>query len=622
MNRGVISGIMLALLLTGMFTLAHDIQPVKSDWAWTETIYIRADGSVDPPTAPISTVDNITYTLTDNIVGDVSDDIIAIVVERDNIVVDGAGYTLQMPAYRGITLTRRNNVTIKNMEIKSFAFGIKLSDSSNNTISGNNITTRHVGISLSESSNNTIIRNNIEANDYSGIEFTSSSNNTISRNNVANNRVGIVFSCYSNNTIMNENNIKDNGLGIWFSYSSSSIIYHNNLINNLQQVSIVEHGSANFWDDGYLSGGNYWSDHICTGNPSDGSQPYIIDENNIDHYPFQDPDGWIIPPSEYALTIHSSPTGIPFTVDDTSHVTPWSGTYSAGASVSFEMPEIQTVGGATYYWNQWNDGNTSRSRTVIMNRNIALTAYYSARTETHPGDSMWIEPSNISLTVLNPTHTIGYKFNVTIYLNITTDATFIYQVALLYNRTQLKATRGLVTGLWSSEFMQGYAPTVCGPLIDGGLLGNGSVLFCEGLTVGEKIDPPRCGATIWIEFEVLMVPPEGEILTSKIDISSYTYGDYPNPGDSKRNWVMNPYHDKILDYAYDSTYTFGWEAPPIPDLNWDGVVDGDDLYPIAVAFGSYPEHANWNPLADLNNDGVIDGEDLFLVIINFGKSNP
>jgi len=87
MFERTVSGIMLTLLLIGMLTLAFGIQPVKSDWTWTETIYIRADGSVDPPTAPISTVDNITYRLTDNIVGDVPDKSNAIVVERDNIVV-------------------------------------------------------------------------------------------------------------------------------------------------------------------------------------------------------------------------------------------------------------------------------------------------------------------------------------------------------------------------------------------------------------------------------------------------------------------------------------------------------------------------------------------------------
>jgi hypothetical protein len=49
---------------------------------------IRSDGSVDPPTAPIQRNGEI-YTLTDDITG------YTIAIERDNVVVDGCGYTLQ-----------------------------------------------------------------------------------------------------------------------------------------------------------------------------------------------------------------------------------------------------------------------------------------------------------------------------------------------------------------------------------------------------------------------------------------------------------------------------------------------------------------------------------------------
>jgi len=51
---------MLSLVLISTLTLALNIQPVKA----SGTIYIRADGSIDPPTAPISTDDNVTYTFT------------------------------------------------------------------------------------------------------------------------------------------------------------------------------------------------------------------------------------------------------------------------------------------------------------------------------------------------------------------------------------------------------------------------------------------------------------------------------------------------------------------------------------------------------------------------------
>ncbi|MBT0161013.1 hypothetical protein G4O51_13635, partial [Candidatus Bathyarchaeota archaeon A05DMB-2] len=139
-----VSGIMLALLLASTLRLAFNIQPVKSDYAWTETIYIRADGSIHPADAPISIFDNVTYTLTDNIVGAVLYDwSSAIVIERGNIVVDGAGYTVEGTEAswsKGIDLTGQRNVTIKNMEIKKFYYGIWLDEASNNSMVGNNIT--------------------------------------------------------------------------------------------------------------------------------------------------------------------------------------------------------------------------------------------------------------------------------------------------------------------------------------------------------------------------------------------------------------------------------------------------------------------------------------------------
>jgi len=63
MKLKLVSGLMLALLLVSMLHSVFDVSVVVA----SGTIYIRADGSIDPPTAPITTADNVTYTLTDNI---------------------------------------------------------------------------------------------------------------------------------------------------------------------------------------------------------------------------------------------------------------------------------------------------------------------------------------------------------------------------------------------------------------------------------------------------------------------------------------------------------------------------------------------------------------------------
>jgi parallel beta-helix repeat protein len=304
-----------------MFVFAFNIQPARAQG----TITINADGSISPSTAPISTVDNITYTLTGNISG-------SIVVQRNNIVVDGAGYTVEgteAAGSIGIDLSGRNNVTIKNMNIETFSFGFLLDYSFNDTISGNKITNNggannNLGIVYIYASRNcTISRNNILNNLYYSIALYYSSNCTVKGNNItanfggvdleyedldnvvsgnnitANRNFGVTLSHDSRYNTVSGNNIAHNEWGAVTFYSGGyDRFFHNNFINNTQQVQ--SDGSPNTWDDGYPSGGNYWSDYTgvdeksgpyqnLTGSDGIGDTPYVIDSNNIDHYPLMKP---------------------------------------------------------------------------------------------------------------------------------------------------------------------------------------------------------------------------------------------------------------------------------------------------------------------------------------------
>ncbi|MCW3976830.1 MAG: hypothetical protein NWE77_02735, partial [Candidatus Bathyarchaeota archaeon] len=81
MRRKAVSGLVLTLLLGCVFRIPFNIQSAKA----SGTIYIRADGSIDPPTAPIQR-DGDLYTLAGKITSDAS----GIVIERNNMTLDGA----------------------------------------------------------------------------------------------------------------------------------------------------------------------------------------------------------------------------------------------------------------------------------------------------------------------------------------------------------------------------------------------------------------------------------------------------------------------------------------------------------------------------------------------------
>jgi len=265
--RKPVSGVMLTLLLIGMLALSFNIQPVKA----SGTVYIRADGSIDPSDAPISSVDNVTYTLTGNITSDAD----GIVVERSNIIIDGADYTVEGSRtypYMGIYLSGVNNATIANVNVTYFHYGIYLNYSSNNNISGNNITNNEYGIRLYYSSSynsisgnnitdnnwgiyldysssyNSISGNNITANNGFGIWLDSSSNNSISGNNITANYDGI-YLCSSLGNSISGNTFTDNGLMVSDSYQNS---VENNTVNSKPLVYLEDVADYTIGDAGQV----------------------------------------------------------------------------------------------------------------------------------------------------------------------------------------------------------------------------------------------------------------------------------------------------------------------------------------------------------------------------------
>jgi parallel beta-helix repeat protein len=203
----------------------------------SENITIKADGSVDPSTAPVQR-DGDVYSLAGDIQG-------SITIQRDNIVVEGAGYTVQAKGDTlvGISIGGRANVTVRNVIIQGFLgrAGILLGGSNNCVISNNNLAGNLIGVEISGmSSNNRIVENSLQNNEE-GIELESAtgSNNAISDNDVANNNVGITVSYFTNTNVFG-NTLTGNKYGFFVGGAEGSVLRNNTLNGNTYGFHIFD----------------------------------------------------------------------------------------------------------------------------------------------------------------------------------------------------------------------------------------------------------------------------------------------------------------------------------------------------------------------------------------------
>jgi parallel beta-helix repeat protein len=211
------------------------------------------------------------------------------------------GNTVLNNSFQGIILYLSSNSNISDNTVSLNEQGIWLGLSVNITIINNTVVyNKDRGIHLYDDSNNiTIIDNSITGNS-DGIYLSTSPDNIITNNKViSNNKYGIDLWSSSNNNIT-ENTLLNHDYGIYLSQSSKNLIHHNNIINNIYQA--LDDQSDNYWDNGYPSGGNFWSDYSgldlysgpnqdILGNDGIGDTNYTIDSDSRDNYPLTDPMG-------------------------------------------------------------------------------------------------------------------------------------------------------------------------------------------------------------------------------------------------------------------------------------------------------------------------------------------
>src|SRR5437773_2598393 len=164
---------------------------------------------------------------------------------------------------------------------------------------GNVVTNDRDGIfSGSGTSYNTIDNNTVTGNEY-GITLDLSTGETILRNEVSGNRQGGITVGFSALPVIRDNHVAGNARsgsygGIYLESTTGARVFHNAIVGNTIQA---HDAGTNSSDDGYPSGGNYWSDYTgvdnCSGPnqntcPSPdgiGDTPYSFPASSRDRYP-------------------------------------------------------------------------------------------------------------------------------------------------------------------------------------------------------------------------------------------------------------------------------------------------------------------------------------------------
>jgi hypothetical protein len=241
-------------------------------------IFINADGSVSG-TNTIQREGNH-YDLTESLYNS------SIVVLCDNVVLDGDGFTLQgpngwpTPAAINLTCT---GVTVENFVIKFWEVGI-LGVYDGNIITNNSLIGNERDIAIYANGYD-VIGNYIALGAYC-VRVTGN-NDTFSRNTIDN--WGFAFWITdSSGILITEDNITSHNPTVFQTNYGGFKVYHNNFYNMVGAMVLMTNmnaTNADFppWDNGYPSGGNYWSDYTSRypnateiDNSGIGDIPYFV----------------------------------------------------------------------------------------------------------------------------------------------------------------------------------------------------------------------------------------------------------------------------------------------------------------------------------------------------------
>jgi len=203
----------------------------------------------------------------------------------------------------GIYLTLLSGASgsiVTGIVITNYDQGILAVNASNCKVYGNIMCSlAHGGVVLQgKEATGNLIYDNMFQDTPTAVDLAASGGSNTVYKNIINSQTSVSLNLQSNGNAIYANIISASQIVVNLTSSKNNAIFHNNFIATLD-VSILTSGN-NTWDDGYPSGGNYWSNYAkidlysganqnLPGSDGINDTKFIIDGNNTDRYPLVKP---------------------------------------------------------------------------------------------------------------------------------------------------------------------------------------------------------------------------------------------------------------------------------------------------------------------------------------------
>jgi parallel beta-helix repeat protein len=539
--------------------------------------------------------------------------------------------------FDGIFFCHSSNNTVDENEFSNiFDYGVLLGGYDSNTIVRDNLVEgTWYGIGIWDSSNNVVYNNSVEHTGppHSGIDrlpvptfepagvlvYDHSKYNKIIGNNLSNNGWnGIAVVLNSTNNLITQNMISSNNYyGVWVENSSGNFFYHN-LFNNQNQFHL--YNASNTWDDGYPSGGNYWSDYTGAdvkrgpnqndpGSDGIGDTPYIIDTNNTDRYPLMNPYGSPAQPM-YALTIATAANG---TTDPTSGVY----MFSQGQNVSVQA--IPNVDHALDYWELDSanvgsadpcsvlmDGNHTLQALIVPGYTLSITATAGGTTNPLTGSHIYDVNTSVSITAIPSTYRTFDHWELD---GVNVGSANPYSVSMDYNHVLHAVFR------YHDVAVTNVSPSKT-------IVGQGYSTFVNVTVANQGDSAEILNVTVYANTSIIQTK-QVALVGGSFAVITFIWN---TAGFVKGNYTISAYAWPVPDQMNTTNNTF--VAPGVihvvlpGDAGLTKVITIMDVIKVTSIYGAKKGDKNYDPNVDWNNNGRIDILDVVIVTSRYAQRDP